>query len=106
MKRKDMKALKGKGLENSSGAAAVTYIWLPHPHPSTRWHYPPPPTYTDFISAPSSSSSHPVSEISKASSSSSLPYLYEYAPRSRRNSVIQSCLEAFCCCWIMELCWP
>eukprot|EP01018_Ginkgo_biloba_P017251 Gb_27785 [translate_table: standard] len=66
----------------------------PHPYGASSSWYLPPHTYQGYC-APS----QPAPALPNTRG--------QYTPTgSRCRSCLEACLEALCCCWILELCWP
>lgn len=97
-------------LEHNGAPPVIGYPWVPHhhagqsyssAHPSTSWHYPP-QGYQDYYYT----SSPPAPTLPQPARRPSLQYRQDYSRGTTLRSFMEACLEALCCCWVVELCFP
>lgn len=92
-----------------SAPPVVGYPWVPYHggqsyssgYPSTSW-YLPPQGYQEYYHSASPSAPPLPQPVQRPAH----PFRQNYRRRFSLRSFMETCLEALCCCWIVELCLP
>lgn len=92
-----------------SAPPVVGYPWVPHHggqsyssgYPSTSW-YLPPQGYQEYYHSASPSAPPLPQPVQRPAHQ----FRQNYRRRFSLRSFMETCLEALCCCWIVELCLP